>query len=459
MSGSTEIAALTSAAIQLAVLTLVYLFRDNDTYKKFVANPKAYGSPIIAIANASTVVGGGMFLIVSQIGYDAGTYGIYLGLAYLFGLSIFAAFCHKLGDKLDGETVFTLNQLVARTYGPSVRHLFYGVNVAIYFMVLIAQFAVAILFLRYLAPTYSKFWLSVPLAASLLNLFTYPIVGGFRRDILADIFQFTVVTLGAVAIAIAIYKHGDIASWPQRLDAAHWTGMSYGLVDVFGTLLVVPLTFFVRADMWQRVGAARNASQARLGLLIAAVISFAAYSLFTLAGMAAYAVGIRESPIAIVEFLSGSYKGVLFGLVFGAFLAAVLSTADTYLNNMAIHATSLIWPHEKDGPVALRRIQKSSAVILCLAIVLAYFVGNVVDLFLGSFALLLIFFMPILGIWLRRWRSDRAAFWSITIALVACPFIFLNWDPKQAVFFPFLVSLFVYVPLCIFDRRNRKVRP
>jgi hypothetical protein len=35
---SVAIAALTSAAIQFAVLIAVYASRDNDTYQKFVAN-------------------------------------------------------------------------------------------------------------------------------------------------------------------------------------------------------------------------------------------------------------------------------------------------------------------------------------------------------------------------------------------------------------------------------------
>jgi Na+/proline symporter len=456
---SVAIAALTSAAIQFAVLIAVYASRDNDTYQKFVANPKAYGSLIIAIANASTIIGGGMFLAVSQIGYDAGVYGIYLGLTYFFGLSIFAAFCHKLGEKLDGVSILTLNQLIEQTYGKRVRVLFSLVNAFIYFMVLSAQFVAVSLFFKYLTPTYSKTWLAIPLIASAVNLFSYPILGGFRRDVLADIFQFIVVAIGSMIVAVAIYENGNLSLWPQKLEPQHWTGMTYGLAVVLGTILFVPPIFFVRTDMWQRVGAAKDSAKARLGFFIAAILSLVAYTLFTLAGMAAYATGVKQSPFAIIDFLSNAYSGALFGVVLGAFLAAVLSTADTFLNNLAIHTTSLFWVSEGNTRKALWRIRLISAVLLPAAIPFALFVGDIVDLFLGSFSLLLIFFMTVIGIWLPRWRSESAALWSISLGLVAFFLSFFGWDPKEAFVPAFLVSTLTYLAICSFDvRRQEKTR-
>jgi Na+/proline symporter len=449
-----EIISLTAAAIQFTVFIIVILLcREKSTYRIYVSDPKRWGTAAIAIANTSTVIGGGMFFAITQIGFEAGVLGIYLGVIYLFGFAIFSMFCDQLTKKLKEHKVITFNQLIGKTYSRRVATLFSAVNALLYFGMLSAQFVAVKLFFVYLAPGANDWYILLPIAAFALNLFSYPIFGGLRRDIVGDLCQFAVIAIGSVIIGIALFKYGEVFSWKDRLQAAHWTGMSYGLDFVIVAILFITPTFFVRTDMWQRVGAAKSPRQAKIGFLIAGVLSFAAFVLFTMTGMAAYATGVKGLPqTAAIAYFSNFLHGPLMGIVLGTFLSAVLSTADTYVNNLAIHATSLFWPVEKDEKVALKRIRYASLGLVFAAGLFGYWVSDIVELFVASFSLLLIFFNPVFGIWSPKWRSELAAFGSILVSILAFFIACFIWSPKSAFVPASIISFVAYACIRQFEK-------
>ena len=60
------------------------------------ADPNKNKYSIIALTLTSTIVGGGMFLAVGQMGYESKYVGLALGIVYIIGLGLVGIFAKKI---------------------------------------------------------------------------------------------------------------------------------------------------------------------------------------------------------------------------------------------------------------------------------------------------------------------------------------------------------------------------
>ena len=87
-------------------------------------------------------------------------------------------------------------------------------------------------------------------------------------------------------------------------------------------------------------------------------------------------------------------------------------------------------------------------------VILAIAVGDIVDLFVGVFSLLLIYLPMTLGIFVEQWRNEKAAFWSSSVGfLVFWPAFFL-WNPKEAFVPAVVVSIAIFVLILAIERNK-----
>ncbi len=445
------------AGIVIATLLInfawAFLKRKGITFSIYAADPNKHSSLIIALSLAGTIVGGGMFIAVGQIGYEAGVVGFVLGFIYLVGLTVVGVFTKAIRNMMDKGNHDSLLDLLDSSYGNRVTFQFCFVNLVMYIFLLAAQFVGLFLFARYVQGLTGIIWLPwLLLILAVIGMFFYPVIGGLRKDIRTDIVQVLIVLLASLIILWQIFSKGIFVSMWTQLPAAHLSGTGYGVVFVIGAILFLTPSFLVRMDIWQRIRAANTETASNRGFWIAGIISCFFYLFFTTIGMWAYVLKIPSGKYSTFELINQQFQNpVILGLIFGAFFAAVLSSADTFINNTSLFLTRMVFPNlwskkqEESADKSLLRWSRMFAICsIILSLVLGYGMPNFVDLLVGAFSLLLIYLPTILGLFVENWRDKRAAFWSSNLGVVLFAILFFGWNPKIAFAPAVIVSIITY---------------
>lgn len=430
-----------------------FLKRKGITFSIYAADPNKHNSLIIALSLVGTIVGGGMFIAVGQIGYEAGIVGYVLGFIYLIGLVIVGIFAKTIRDMMDKDNCDSLLDLLGSLYGNRVTFQFCFVNLIMYTFLLAAQFVGLFLFAQYVQSLTGILWLPWSLVIfAVIVIFFYPVVGGLRKDIRTDIIQVSIVLLASIIILWQIISKGILCSMWEQLSPSHLSGTGYGMVFVVGAILFLTPSFLVRMDIWQRIRAANSEKASMRAFWIAGIISCFFFIFFTTIGMWAYVLNLPSGKYSTFELINQQFQNpVILGVIFGAFFAAVLSSADTFINNTSLFLTritfSSLWAkkREESADKSLLYWSRVFAIgFIVISLALAYIIPNFVDLLVGAFSLLLIYLPTILGLFVETWRDKKASFWSSNLGVILFVILFFGWNPKMAFAPAVIVSIITY---------------
>ncbi len=443
-------------AVLVANIAFGFIRRKAITLSVYEADPDKHPWWVVALTLTGTIVGGGMFLAVGQIGYEAGVTGYFLGVIYLVGLAAVAALAKRARRMLDDGGHETVIELIEAAYAKRVVFQFCAVGLVMYLFLLAGQFVALFKFAEFVSEKNGATvlpWCLVGIAA--LSLFLYPVIGGVRKDIRTDVIQMILVLFASAAVMLHLSRLGLRDAVFTKLTPEHLTGTGYGVVFIVGAILFLTPSFLVRMDVWQRIRTAKTTAHAKWGFLVAAVGSCFFYFLFTTVGMWAFASGneggINASLDVIYEQFSNPWT---LGTIIGAFFAAVLSSADTFINNTSIFAARLTLESEwqkkgTDKAAAAKVLLWSRGFALgltAIAIGLAVASPDFVDLLVGALSILLLFLPTICGLFVQEWRHTNAAFWSTNVGLLLFLCCFFAWEPKLA-FAPAVLASGVLFPV------------
>jgi len=105
----------------------------------------------------------------------------------------------------------------------------------------------------------------------------------------------------------------------------------------------------------------------------------------------------------------------------------------------------------------LLKFSRFFAVILTIvSLLLSFVVPDIVDLIIGAFSLLLIFFPTIIGL-INKHNNSDAAFYSAFIGLLVFLISFFFWDPKLAFVPSVFVSFLIYFPYYLLTKKQNKI--
>lgn len=436
---------------------------ERFTLLTYAADPNKNNFIVIALTLTGTIVGGGMFLAIGQMGYEAKYIGILLGVVYLFGLFIFGIYTKKIRNQMKKQNVFTIIDFMSANYDKKVVALFTVINFFMYLFLLASQFVAIFQFLSYIE---LKFIISsipyILVCLAIISLFLYPIIGGIRKDIQTDIIHMITIFITSGLIIYQLIKHNAVT---EVFFTNHFTNPptnNYGVVFIIGAILFLTPSFFVRMDMWQRINTAKTDRDARIGFWIAGILSFFFFVMFTLIGSYANVIKSESGQFASLNTIYSLYNNpIAIGFIIGGFFAAVLSTADTMINNVSIFAIKLVTPklnfssHGNDNNRFLNYTRFSAVLLTIISIIISFIVPNIVDLIIGAFSLLLIFFPTILGL-LRKHNNSNAAFYSALASFILFLILFFFWNPKIAFVPPVFISFLIYFLFYFFDRNRIK---
>lgn len=432
---------------------------ERNRFRVYFADPDRHGSFAILASIVGTIVGGGMFLAVGQMGFEAGVVGFVIGAAYLVGFVLLGLFAVTFRRILDEAHADTLVDLIEHKYSKRVAVQFSVVSALMYFFLLGGQFVALYDFARYAESLSAYTWVPwVLVAFGAISLFVYPIIGGLRKDISTDFFQ--VVLILAAAVAITWYLIADPVfrtmwgSLPtSHLSGTGGSGSGYGPLFLVGVLVFVPGLFLVRNDLWQRIRAAKEPANLRRVFVVAGVASCLFYALFTLVGMWAFAAGGAGAKTATLDMMVRAVQSpITLGLIIGAFFAAVMSSADTFINNasgfFARVFCATTWARAAVDLDADRKLVWWSRVFAIgttlVGALIAWSSSDIVDLMVGAFSLLLIYLPVVLGCFVKSWQSERAAFFGPLTGVTLFIVLFFAWSPKLAFAPAVMVSIALF---------------
>ncbi|MCI0518226.1 MAG: sodium:solute symporter family protein [Woeseiaceae bacterium] len=260
-------------------------------------------------------------------------------------------------------------------------------------------------------------------------ILAYTAMGGLKAVIYTDVFQMFVLMIGIVLVAVPIglYKVGgwdamvtQFAAAPETSGLMDWTAV--GWKQMLGWFFAIFPIWFISIAAMQRIIAARDEKTARRAFFLTGVpIEWPLFAVgSTLIGLIArmlfpdLADPELAAPTVIMELLPVGLAGV----VIAAYIAAVMSSADSCLiGSVAIFTNDVYRKHLKQdaSEESLLKVARISTIVLgVLAIGMAYLVPNVLDLILYAYTFGAAgMFFPMLGLLFWRRTTASGAFWSM----------------------------------------------
>ncbi|MDH4109565.1 MAG: sodium:solute symporter family protein [Gammaproteobacteria bacterium] len=260
-------------------------------------------------------------------------------------------------------------------------------------------------------------------------ILAYTAMGGLKAVIYTDVFQMFVLMIGIVFIAVPIGMV-EVGGWsamvehfgsnPGTASLVDWTAV--GWKQMLGWFFAIFPVWFISIAAMQRIVAARDERTARLSFFLTGVpIEWPLFAIgSTLVGLIArmllpdLADPELATPTIIMELLPAGVAGI----VIAAYIAAVMSSADSCLiGPVAIFVNDIY--RKQLRPLApereLVRVARIATIVLgLLAIGIAYLVPNVLDLILYAYTFGAAgLFFPMLGLLFWRRTTASGAYWSM----------------------------------------------
>lgn len=262
-------------------------------------------------------------------------------------------------------------------------------------------------------------------------ILAYTTMGGLKAVIYTDIFQMVILMVGIVFIMVPIglVRVGGWSGMVEQFSSSAETAQmidwgAAGWKQLLGWFLSVFPLWFIAITGLQRIVAARDEKTARRAFFLTGVpIEWPLFAIgSTLVGMFARLLvpDLSDAELATPTMIIRLLPVGLTGVVIAAYIAAVMSTADSCLiGPVAIFTNDIyrkLWKPAA-GDAELVKVARVATVVMgALAIGTAYLVPNVLDLILYAYTFGAAgMFFPMLGLLFWRRTTSSGAFWSIIL--------------------------------------------
>jgi len=262
-------------------------------------------------------------------------------------------------------------------------------------------------------------------------ILAYTAMGGLKAVIYTDVFQMIVLLIGILFLMVPIgfYKIGGWGAMVAHFAAVDATQSmlsftAIGWKQLVGWFLAIFPVWFISIAAMQRIVAARDEKTATRAFLLTGVpIEWPLFAIgSTLVGMFARMLmpDLSDPELATPMMIMTLLPAGIAGFVIAAYIAAVMSTADSCLIGPVAIFTNDIY-HKRINPQAtkakLMSVARVTTLLLgVLAIFIAYMVPNVLDLILYAYTFGAAgLFFPMLGLLFWPRTTATGAFWSIIL--------------------------------------------
>ena len=459
------------AALVACLIGALYVARG-IRLTEYTSHRRRAGFFHVVFTLLGTLVGGWMFFGLSAIGYEAGIVGYFIGVGYAIGLIILALCAKRIKDAADKYNCDTIDDLIRARYGPTAQTITSIINMVVFLAILAAQFVAMSGFLIVFTDIQSH----VAFYLAAVVVIVYTAASGFKGVLFTDFWQFAILTVSAICIFLLLTVERDSAAL-KALDPKYFSGTGYGVGFLVGAVVLFPFSLLCRSDLWQRISCAKNYKVARNAFYVTAPLILIFYVLLTTIGIyarAALGPGQRGDISGFTHFLNvvrasdfPTWAAQIFLsiMALGVF-AALLSTADSYINIVAVSVCKLFkrknWQdfeasadaeasEKPPNEEAILQTTRVLAVILgVLAVILAKSIPDIVDLIVGGISVLFVLLPAVLvGLFAKKERKRTAqVVVSLVVGLVAFIMLFFGLSNPKSAFLPATLMAFIAYGIC-----------
>jgi len=423
------------AAIALYFLVLIFVgFRVARSHRKgreaesFMAADRDMNLFQTTATTAATDIGGGFSIAMGGLGFTLGISGSWLiaisGLSVVLASFLMVPKVKKWADQVKGLTTGDLFESRFDRRTGTLAALVIGLA---WFTFVGGQIIAGGKLLQ--VTMGMDLALAIVLAGFII--LAYTTMGGLKAVIYTDVLQMVILLIGVIfmLVPIGLFRVGGWDGLVDQLAADPQTASMIDLGAVSWKQLlgwffsIIPIWFISIAGL-QRIVAARDEKTARRAFLLTGVpIEWPLFAVgSTLVGMFARVLvpELSDPELATPTMILTLLPAGITGIVIAAYIAAVMSSADSCLiGPVAIFTNDVYRKMFRPGASGeeLVRVARVLTIVLgVLAIALAYLTPNVLDLILYAYTFGAAgLFFPMLGLLFWRRTTASGAFWSMVL--------------------------------------------
>jgi len=449
----------------------IYFFRKNKDVDDYYVGGRQMGSWHIGLSVVATDVGGGFSIGLGGLGFIiglAGSWMLFTGLigAWLSAVVLIPVIC-KLSDK---HRFFTFPQIFEHFYNGKVA-LVAGIISAIGYIGFTSSQLLA--GAKLASATFVDIDLMTALIIMGIIAVVYTGIGGLKAVIYTDTIQWIILMSGLIFIGIPIsyVAIGGIDAIQSTLGAEF---LSMGNITwqqlVNWAVTIIPI-WFVGMTLYQRMYASKSPKQAQKAWFIAGLFEWpimafmgvvlglfsrVAFENDMFAELGFAATSEMDPEMGLPVLLNTVLPIGLLGLMLSAYFSAILSTADSCLvaasGNVQTDILSRFFNFNQETKAQLRVSQIITLSIGALALLLATYMTNVLDLMLYSYAFMVSgLFVPVLAALYTKKPNSVAAMVSMILGgSTTVTLVVADWPLPlglDANIFGILMSVVVYFVL------------
>lgn len=421
--------------IVLVVLTLKYI-RKKDFDGYLINNRKTKLLPLV-FTTLATFVGGGVSMGLIAMGYASGFAAIAIGISYVIGFFIlyfFAAKIRKIGAE---KNIYSFAEFLNKaylknhklsTFPKAFSGLISGINILIFFFLTAAQFVGMATLLHY-AFNVGYIWAA---GISFLVVIFYTAFAGLSGVIVTDFIQFIVIIIMILTIFIpGIWSDTSGFESLKQLPSSFLNGTHEGLIFLIGLPILLSPSVLTRMDIWQRTLAAGSEKIAKRNSIFSGFAMLPFYIIFPLVGMALRVdFGADIDPDHATHlFLENNTNEIFLGFAVIGLLAALMSSADSFLNIVAMTAVRDFssWKNESVSKEKIfRRVRFAVVIFGAAALGMALYMADIIELFIAGITLNILFTPVTLLALIKKdvYKYKYAAFASVLSGIVVISILF-----------------------------------
>lgn len=418
---------------------------EKRSNEDFLMASKSLGPLVLAGTLFAANTGGasttGIATNIYTYGLSASWYVIAAGIGFVL-VSFIAPYFRKAQAN-------TVPEIISKRYGKA-SHIFTAfTSIIALFMATGAQ----IIATASIINVVTGFEFKIAAIITTIVIIVYTMIGGFKSVTAANLMHVGFITIGMTVAMFVMVNSDSVGGFAALFEKAEaTTGNSgknldllsmtkIGIPTILGYIVMYFMTFPTGQEIVQTYCSAKDGKSAKLGSIIAGVVS-AVYAIVpALIGLLAYACidgyasgGAQKNALA--EATITFAPPIIAGLVLAAIVAATMSSAAGNMIGTATMFTNDIFrPYINKGvkddkkEVWLSRV--AMLVVGCVGLAIALISGNVISVMMGAFALRSAgpFAAFICGIFYKN-VTQRAGFVSIIIGtLVAAFWIYILGTP------------------------------
>ena len=402
--------------------------RRRDALGSFMAADRNMGLWQSTASTAATDLGGGFSIAMGGLGFSLGISGSWL--IAISGLSVVMVsflLVPKIKIWSDQTQGLTTGDLFSQRFGLKTGRLAALVIALSWFSFVGGQIIAG----GKLLQVTLSLDLTLAIIVSGLVIVGYTAMGGLKAVIYTDVFQMGVLFVGIILLLVPL---GLMAVGGPSALIHHFTQdpvtasyVDWGAVEpkeLIGWFLSVFPVWFISIAAMQRIIAARNVQVAQRAFLLTGVpIEWPLFAIgSTLVGLIARMLmpDLSDPELATPMMIMTVLPAGIAGLVIAAYIAAVMSTADSCLMGPVAIATNDFyknwWRPGATEPEMLRFARFMTWLLGFAAIGLAYLVPNVLDLILYAYTFGAAgLFFPMLGLLFWKRTTAQGAFSSMVV--------------------------------------------